>query len=225
MLLGWVWCQYTVIGWDSKSDLLLLSQGGSLYSCLSASIHEMHFSCCWDGSGVSILWLGKIGSLICNFYLRVAVCTVSKRIHPWSTLFVLLGCSAANHHHQLQLQHQLRAGIKRSRVLSLYNRSVNLHSLQISAPQSTTLVKKKKKKKKKKNEKHTVIIICFVDTHHVHQMGGGRVGGRGRGGEGGLFYHFFSQHITSKLPIRNRIYDRGITSSERLYVYKSYLSN
>ena len=38
---------------------------------------------CW--SGVSILWLDEIGSLICNFYLSVAACKIEQNC-PWDTL-------------------------------------------------------------------------------------------------------------------------------------------
>ena len=36
-------------------------------------------------SGVSILWLGEIESLICNFCHSVAACTI-EQIRPWDTL-------------------------------------------------------------------------------------------------------------------------------------------
>ena len=32
---------------------------------------------------VSILWLGEMESLICNFYLSVAACILSEQIRPW----------------------------------------------------------------------------------------------------------------------------------------------
>ena len=35
---------------------------------------------------VSILWVGEVESLICNFYLGVAACKLSVQIHPWDTL-------------------------------------------------------------------------------------------------------------------------------------------
>ena len=37
--------------------------------------------------GIGILWLGEVGSLICNLYLSVAACKkLSEQIHPWDTL-------------------------------------------------------------------------------------------------------------------------------------------
>ena len=36
--------------------------------------------------GVSILWLGEVDSLICNFYLSMAAGRLSEQIRPWDTL-------------------------------------------------------------------------------------------------------------------------------------------
>ena len=36
--------------------------------------------------GVSILWLGEVESLICNFYLSVAARKIVCADHPWDTL-------------------------------------------------------------------------------------------------------------------------------------------
>ena len=38
-----------------------------------------------DWPGVSILWLGEMENLICNFYLSVAACKI-EQIHTWDTL-------------------------------------------------------------------------------------------------------------------------------------------
>ena len=35
---------------------------------------------------VSILWLGEMESLICNFYVSVAACKMSEKIRSWETL-------------------------------------------------------------------------------------------------------------------------------------------
>ena len=41
----------------------------------------------WSGwPDVSILWLGEMESLICNFYLSVAHIKLSEQILPWDTL-------------------------------------------------------------------------------------------------------------------------------------------
>ena len=40
------WYQWTVTGWDSKSDLQLLPQNDSTYNCQHRSVPDSHFACC-----------------------------------------------------------------------------------------------------------------------------------------------------------------------------------
>ena len=66
------WCQYMVIGWDSKFDLQLLSQCGSSYKCLSRSVPEIH----WHVAGTLCNQLTATSPISQTFLLQPKVLVV-----------------------------------------------------------------------------------------------------------------------------------------------------
>ena len=58
--------------------------------------------------GVSILWLGEVESLICNFYLNVAAREIVQ-IHPWDTLAC---CWDVKQPTNKQLRHDLETDVE-----------------------------------------------------------------------------------------------------------------
>ena len=57
-------------------------------------------------TGVSILWLGEVEHLICNFYLSVAACKI-EQIRPWDTLACCWDVKQPTNKHTIDLQLEL----------------------------------------------------------------------------------------------------------------------
>ena len=79
-------CQY-FFGWSHTIDLKIEIPVATLPGAWRCRVSA------WTGwPGVSILWLGEIGSVIYNFYLSVAACTIVWAEPTLGYTSMLLGC-------------------------------------------------------------------------------------------------------------------------------------